>query len=69
MNVKERLEARQKIIGRLHAAEDAVHRITGRTDQTPRQIAEAHKDHKDVIAWSVTMKELADFDKQSEDHV
>jgi hypothetical protein len=63
----ERLRARQAIIGRVQYAEDAVHHITGRTDHSVYAIAKANPKHESVIAWNKAMKELSEFDAESQE--
>lgn len=62
----QRLKDRQAIIGRVQFAEDAVHRVTGRTDHSVYVIAKANPKHEAVIAWNKAVKELCDFDVESQ---
>ena len=62
----QRLKDRQAIIGRVQFAEDALHHVTGRSDQSAYDVAKANPKHDAVIAWNKAMKELSDFDVESQ---
>lgn len=62
----QRLKDRQALLGRLHFAQDGVHRITGRTDQSVYIIAKANPQHDAVAAWNKVVKELSAFDAESQ---
>jgi hypothetical protein len=62
----QRMKDRQAILGRVHFAQDGVHGITGRTDQSVYSIAKANPKHDAVIAWNKAIKELCDFDVESQ---
>jgi hypothetical protein len=62
----QRLKDRQAILGRVQFAEDAVHQVTGRSDQSVYDIVRANPKHDAVISWNKAMKELSDFDAESQ---
>jgi hypothetical protein len=62
----QRLKDRQAILGRVQFAEDAVYRVTGRTDQSAYVVAKANPKSEAVVAWNKAMKELSDFDAESQ---
>ena len=59
---KDHLKRRNELIGIVHAATDAVHRITGRTDQTPADIVALFPDHPDVKAFLAAQERLKGHD-------
>ncbi len=62
---KVNLRQRQQLLGQYHAACDAVHAITGRTDQSYHQIAEFYPDHDAVKALREAEKRLDEFDAKA----
>jgi hypothetical protein len=63
MTPRERALARQQLVGQLHAAADAVHRLTGRTDQHLDEIVALYPHHEAVKALEAARAALrADVD-------
>ena len=62
--VDDRLRRRTELQGAVHAAMDDLHQITGRTDQSPQQIAALHPDHPAVAAWKKATDEVSKFDRE-----
>ena len=60
MLVSEFFKKRQELQGAVHAASDAVHRITGRTDQTLLQLSELYPTHPAVLALAKAQQVLKD---------
>lgn len=49
--VDDKVKSRAELEGAVHAASDALHRLTGRTDQSLQQIAALYPDHAVTVAW------------------
>ena len=62
----DRLRQRAALEGAYYAACDAVHQITGRSDQSVHQISAIHSDHDAVAAWREAKEKLDAFDREGQ---
>ena len=55
------IQQRAALEGAVHAASDALHQVTGRTDQTLHDIMAENPDHPAAVAWCRAVDDLAAF--------
>ena len=58
---RRRIQQRVVLEGAVHAASDALHQVTGRTDQTLHDIMTENPGHPAAIAWCRAVDDLAAF--------